>query len=565
MRNFEFKSTIKLAIAVATCLLLLENRESYSQTRRPSRFPFPRQAELTKPTPEPKTVDGAPATSAVVNVTGNVKFDELLDRAIEVTSKRYLTGSSTVNRPHSPWQIFHCILALRQESLVRVGNEKVNAIKWLSTTEPSYANEPWLMLTPHGAKFHPYTQKYFFEGHPGQFMALLSHSNLPMDHQFHVQGKVVTMADMVNNLKKEVNAEEEVTWVLWALQHYLDPDAEWLNKNNERWSIERLVQIETASPIVGPRAPCGGNHRLFALTRARDKYLKHGGELRGDWLLAHQKIMNAIQIARKLQNSDGSFSSKSYEGADHTTDVNQRFNTTGHTMEFLSIALPDEQLNEPWVRNAVWMLSRELIIHQKTEIDCGPLFHTLDALILYRDRVRKKSNAAEPEKASEVATSEPKTPAQTSKASPDSASKVPGVNSNSERSNKQGTAELPIRVPVPGTIGLPNLNKDAPTASTGNGLELQTPIGDLNKANPTSPFSKVPKIDPGQLGGIGKPAPATKPGSGKSDADCGAAPEPIPASVPALLPDESATPLTSIDPLAPQLDGPASALNPVNL
>ena len=153
-----------------------------------------------------------------------------------------------------------------------------------------------------------------------------------MDYPFHVQGKVLTLKDLVNNTMKEVNTKEEVTWVLWALQHFLKSDATWYNQANELWSIERLVQIETEGKVVG--APCGGNHRLFALTRARDKYLLSGGTLRGAWFQADQKIKQHIEIARSLQNPDGSFSSEWYKGPGQTTDINLRFNTSGHTMEF---------------------------------------------------------------------------------------------------------------------------------------------------------------------------------------------------------------------------------------
>ncbi|WP_373649381.1 hypothetical protein [Schlesneria sp. DSM 10557] len=316
------------------------------------------------------------------------QFVQLIDRAIEITSKRTLVANS-----HSPWQIFHCILALRHDTVLRLGDKKVNAIQWLSTTEPQFDNQPWMLLTSHGAKFHPYTRIYAFEGHPSQFLALLSHSNLPLDHEFRVQGKTVTLNDLVNNTMKEVNTNEEVTWVLWALQHFLKPDATWYNQHNEPWSIERLVQIETSQPVVG--APCGGNHRLYALTRARDKYLQNGGRLRGVWLQADQRIKQHIEIARSLQNSDGSFSSESYKGPGYTPDVNKRFNTTGHTMEFLSASLPKERLNEPWVRNAVWTLSRELILQRDAQIDCGPLFHSLNALILYRERISPKHQGAE--------------------------------------------------------------------------------------------------------------------------------------------------------------------------
>ena len=54
----------------------------------------------------------------------------------------------------------------------------------------------------------------------------------------------------------EVNDREEVTWVLWFLTHYLEPDAQWTNKDGEPWSIERLVQVETGKTVTA--GACGG-------------------------------------------------------------------------------------------------------------------------------------------------------------------------------------------------------------------------------------------------------------------------------------------------------------------
>lgn len=292
-----------------------------------------------------------------------------------------------VANAHSPWQIFKRVLALRQNTTLRLDGKVVNAIEWFSTSEPQFDEQPWLLLTPHGAKFHPFTRIYAFEGHPAQFLAYLSESNLPLKHELHVEGKLMTLNDLVTNTMKEVNLKEEVTWVLWALQHFLEPDAVWSNQANEAWSIERLVQLESNRPVIG--APNGGNDQLFALTRARDKYLRSGRQLRGPWLQADQKIRQHIEIARSLQNSDGSFSSDFYKGPGNTTDINRRMNTTGHTMEFLSASLPNERLHEPWVKNAVKVVSEELIINRNAQIDCGPLFHSLNALIIYRDRLRE--------------------------------------------------------------------------------------------------------------------------------------------------------------------------------
>ena len=519
-------------------------------------------------------------------------FAELLDRAIEITSKRTLTANA-----HSPWQIFHNILALRQDTVLRLGDQKVNAIEWLATTEPQFDKQPWLLLTKHGAKFHSYTRIYAFEGHPSQFLALLSHSNLPMDYQFHVQGKVVTLNDLVNNSMKEVNTAEEVTWVLWALQHFLKPDAVWVNQLNETWSIERLVQMETSAPVVG--APCGGNHRLFALTRARDKYLASGGQLRGVWYLADQKIKQHIEIARSLQNPDGSFSNEFYKGPGHTTDVNKRFNTSGHTMEFLSASLPKERLSETWVRNAVWMLSRELILNRDTKIDCGPLFHSLNALILYRDRIRQKApttdDVAPPASLAQQKPAENPVPAEKVEVNPKEIPRpVPVAPSIAQKpvEEKPGAPELravpipiqeskpipvpnpaPVPLPIPEPIVIPESKPDQPVLEP-PALPTPMPIPQayipktrMPKAEPgtkqaSAPKPALPKIDPTKLANIGQLAPSairseTPMKIARRNTTSGAPPE--------LLPDLSATPLASSkapipipDPLPEPLPVPAN-------
>lgn len=304
-----------------------------------------------------------------------------VEEAIRVNGQRFLTANY-----HSPWQIFHGILAYRRDFLLKVGEEKQPAIDWVASADPRFDNLPLIMVTQHGAKFHPFTRPYAFEGHPGQTLALLSESHLPTDFPLKVGNQTVTIGQILQNTMMEVNTREETTWVLWALINYLKVDAQWTNQWGQPWSIESLVRNEIAAHT--PTRPCGGNHNLFALTRARDKYVKTGRPLRGVWMEADQKIRQYVELARSLQNSDGSFSSNFYKGPGFSQDMNTRFNTTGHTMEFLSIALPAERLNEPWVRKGVDVLSRELILHRKAAVDCGPLYHSVNALKNYYDRVR---------------------------------------------------------------------------------------------------------------------------------------------------------------------------------
>jgi hypothetical protein len=103
----------------------------------------------------------------------------LINDAVSITSRRYLTADI-----HTPWQIMHGLLALRQEYKIKVGNEKVSALNWL-TERRYYKGEPIIEHTPHGGRFHTFTEPYAFEGHPNQFLAIATMSDLPVDFAFN--------------------------------------------------------------------------------------------------------------------------------------------------------------------------------------------------------------------------------------------------------------------------------------------------------------------------------------------------------------------------------------------
>lgn len=540
MRKFDRRFSVRFAFVAATICATMWSGESFAQSRNRISL-FPRRNSSPEAPAQP------PSGPNFGSAPSEESFQERLDRAIAITSKRCLTANA-----HSPWQIFHSILALKKGCQLRLGDEKVNAIEWLSTTEPKFDGKPWMLLTQHGAKFHPYTQKFYFEGHPGQFLALLSQSNLPLDHQFKVQGKVVTLNDVINNTKKEVNTAEEVTWVLWGLQHYLKSDAVWVNQKNETWSIELLVKMETDAAVVG--APCGGNHRLFALTRARDKYLQNGGTLRGVWFEADQKIRRHIDLARSLQNEDGSFSSSWYQGRNRTNDVNERFNTTGHIMEFLSISLPKERLNEPWVKNAVWKLSSELIYHQNSQIDAGPLFHTLDAMILYRDRIRPVTAAPQ------IATSTPESPLDSAlKTTPEptaiseSSKAIPGAKSDSNIPSDVNTQDA-----IPLAKDMRDYDAKHHSDKLGDRNLLNSDTGPSTRKL-TPPTKNPSKIDPSQIPDIGRPAPSPKLNDERLTLPRNVTREITPNAAPALLPETFARPLLESE---PSKESPKSCASP---
>jgi hypothetical protein len=190
----------------------------------------------------------------------------------------------------------------------------------------------------------------------------------------------------------------EGTWTLMAFSGYLPLDAEWTNKTGEKWDIPRLAKMEAAQDL-GDSA-CGGTHRMYALSVALNKYLADGGKLSGDpndaWVQVDKKIKGAVAAAREFQQPDGSFSTNYFSRAARSAEINDRISTTGHVFEFLTVALNDEQLKEPWVTRAMLHLLQCIELTQKHDLECGALYHAMHGLKIYRERRFGPANPVTP-------------------------------------------------------------------------------------------------------------------------------------------------------------------------
>lgn len=363
-----------------------------------------RGAEQPKPLMPEIAGDAKPVTPAAT-VRPADPLDRQVDEALDVTARRVLTAESLnpKERPHTPWQIGHGMLAFRRDYLVKVRGEKVNAYEWVANNpvyrarvkrgkdaETTVESLNWFYLTPYGARPQRFTgEPYEFEGHPNQFLAFFALARIPLDFKFTVQGRQVTYGDMLKNAKMEVNDREEVAWDLWAFAYYFDVDEQWRNAKGEPWNMERLVST-TLAQFSPQKSPCGGCHALFALASARNAYFQtKGARLTGAWTQAHYHLEKHIELARQMQNRDGSFSGDYFKGRKYIGgDPSKRISTTGHTLEFLMMALKQERLKEQWVRNAVNRLSHDLIQYQADSLEVGGMYHAAHALVLYRERTR---------------------------------------------------------------------------------------------------------------------------------------------------------------------------------
>jgi len=302
------------------------------------------------------------------------------DGAVEISKRRYLTAGT-----HTPWQILHGVLAFRGDYEVKdETGRRMNAVEWISQGQ-TFNGKPWFKRTRYGGTAQPYTRSYVFQGHPNQFLAMMALADFPLDHELTSGSSPITVRDLVNHAKMELTGRGEITWTLWALVHYLGPDATWSNKYGQTWSIEKLVGMQTRASTWN--AACGGTHALFALAFARKAYQKTGRPLRGVWLQADHRIRRYIASAKAMQNRDGSFSSQYFRRRGYSRNFAKRLSTSGHMLEFLMMALPDDRLNEQWVRNGVASVARDLTVNKGKSAEPGALYHALHGLLLYRQRV----------------------------------------------------------------------------------------------------------------------------------------------------------------------------------
>ncbi|MGQ0636240.1 MAG: hypothetical protein ACT4QC_16625 [Planctomycetaceae bacterium] len=334
-----------------------------------------------QPETQPKSADvQEPETAKAKPAPAKDELGEIIEQAIQATGQRKLTAGV-----HTPWQVVHGILAMRWDLRLRQPNssDDVSGIEWI-TSGVYFDGQPLWEATPYGGRGHPFTRPYAFEGHPTQFMGYMTLADIPLEYEVQTPTKIITIRDIVKDAKMQVREGVEITWTLWALSHYEEPDAQWFNAYNEPWSIERLVKMQVDEPVTS--GACGGTHGLFALAYARNMYISTGRPLRGVWLEADQKIKQYIEYAKMLQNPDGSFSTNHFKGPGYSEDFPTRITTSGHQLEWLMVALPQSKLKEEWIRRGIRNVANDLVKHKNDPSDCGPLYHGMHALVVYRQR-----------------------------------------------------------------------------------------------------------------------------------------------------------------------------------
>lgn len=306
-----------------------------------------------------------------------VDLRKRIDTIIEFTGARHLNP-----KVNNAWHIVHGLLAFGHDLRIEVDGRAVPALDWLLAggemkgwdIEPG---EKGLV-----SKMDPGTKAG--QGHPDQWLGYLSQSGIGPDTRLILKGETFKVADLISQAQWDIRDGMEGTWTLMALGTYLSPEATWRAKDGGEWSLERLIAMESEQDLA--ESACGGSHRMYSIATALKRYREGGGPLTGGWKKAHSKVQQAIQDARRFQGPDGGFSTRFFQEPLGPGDLGLRISTTGHVLEFLCVALSDDELREDWVTSAVVYLSDLLEATRTKSLECGGLYHAAHSLKLYRAR-----------------------------------------------------------------------------------------------------------------------------------------------------------------------------------
>ena len=337
----------------------------------------------------PPAVDEGVAESSAADPaqTDDAVLHKLLDDVLRFTfEERTLSADE-----QAAWQILHGVLAYGRAFAVEQDGKRISAVELAQRGGPlqgwdvelvSYSKEQRAGLR---ALMDPGSKAG--QGHPDQWFAVLAQAGVRKDERFQVAGKQATMDDFVWQVLQDVprNTDREYSWTLIGLTIYLPTDHQWTASDGKPWSIERLMEIELEQSLA--ESACGGTHRLIGMAMALNRRRAEGKKIEGVWQRAQEQIGWAVDRAKEYQNPDGSFSTNYFERPASHPDLAENLGSTGHTLEFLAVSLPKEELQAPWIRRAAVRLARLFEETREIPLECGALYHAAHGLVLYREKL----------------------------------------------------------------------------------------------------------------------------------------------------------------------------------
>jgi hypothetical protein len=304
--------------------------------------------------------------------------------------KQTQDGRQLTTKVQGAWQIVHGILAFGERFSIRNGADTVFALDYLLQGGPlqgwklRHGKEGVVALVEEGSTLG--------QGHPNQWLGYLSQcgsNGVPLETPLVVGEQSANVGDLLRQAQADIRTGQEAPWTLMAFATYLPDNETWKESDGEEWNLSRVIEMELDADLHS--SACGGSHSLYGLAIAVNKYRGRHSELNdvlpAPWDKAQEIITNSIDLSRRFQQADGSFSTHYFERPASSADVFAKLSSSGHVFEFLAIALPTDRLDEPWVLRAAERLAKTLEQTADIDIECGALYHAAHGLLLYRNRL----------------------------------------------------------------------------------------------------------------------------------------------------------------------------------
>lgn len=320
---------------------------------------------------------------------------------LDATLNRELTRRQLSLQRHAAWQIMHGFLPYGEQLTVLNNGQPVNLLEHLLAGGVMlgwelYPGDTIPTTKRKGIITRLSEADYYGQGHVDQWLAIMAQAGVPKEAEIKVGEATFTIEDWLRQSQYDVsrNVTAEYAWTLIALSHYFPTERKWVARDGNTWDWETMVEFELNEDLV--TAACGGTHRLEALAMALDTHLANGGKLDGIWLATRQRLDAEIEKVRRWQNRDGSLSSHFFERPGATADLVQRLSSSGHLFEFVVIAAPDDMLRERWIQRAAQRICELLDLTTEQDLECGSLYHALNGLRVYRDRLAAQRPSNDP-------------------------------------------------------------------------------------------------------------------------------------------------------------------------
>jgi hypothetical protein len=317
-------------------------------------------------------------------------------RVADVLAREFTQRGLSTSQ-NGAWQVLHGVLAYGKEFVVQTDAGPQKAVDYLLAGGALQgfaprAGESFGGAPPRrGVKVQLQPESKIGQGHRDQWLAVLVQSGLEKSDKLKTPDGDFLIGDWIRQTQYDVplNLETEFSWTLIALTS-LDPTTTaWLARDGETYDVESLLDSEVQQyQMDALSGACGGTHRLIGIAMALNQRRSENNPVSGVWADAKEVIDSAVATARQNQNPDGSYSTSYFHRTGWTRDLGESLGTTGHVLEFLAIAAPNEVLRQPWVQRSALQLCDTLDACEGVDLECGVLYHALHGLAEYEKRIR---------------------------------------------------------------------------------------------------------------------------------------------------------------------------------